>query len=306
MPRKARVASISLGFDSFKPESPEDNVAKVLGVIDQVAPYRPDLIVLPECFHAAGLSRRPADERAVTPEDGVVQTIAERARAMRSLIVCPVHEARDGRVYNTALCLDRKGELAGRYDKIHPTEWELEDGITPGEKAQHLWQTPLGRIGCQICFDVNWPEGWHRYAEQGADLIVWPSAYAGGRPLGAMALATQCFVVSATWPRTCRLFDVTGDLIAGGGRMSDSIVAQIDLERTLFHFDYQQEKLEALRRKYGSDVHVDVYHDEGWFALHSLRDDLTVAAIIREFELLPLRDYLRRASASQDGARRRS
>jgi len=303
MPRRIWVASISLGYDSAAPGDVDENVARILRGIEQAAAYQPDLIVLPECFHAAGLSDRPAHEVAVSLEHRLVRRIVEQARRLQSMLVCPVYEARDGRVYNTALCFDRQGNLVGRYDKIHPTESELQNGLTPGREDQPVWQTPLGCIGCRLCFDVNWPEGWHRLAEAGAELIVWPSAYAGGRVLAAMALVTQTFVLSATWPRACRLFDASGDLLAANGRADDVLVAEIDLERTLFHLDYQQAKLRELQRRYGRAVRVDVHHEEGWFALQSSGDAPSVPDLIEEFGLVPLRAYLGRAGAAQDAAR---
>ena len=74
---------------------------------------------------------------------------------------------RDGeRTFNSAVLINRSGELAGRYDKIRPTEAELEKSICPGGLDPPVFQTDFGAIGIQICFDVNWRSQWRRLRER--------------------------------------------------------------------------------------------------------------------------------------------
>lgn len=301
MPRHVTIAAVSAGLEASvasRAMKVEENVQRALSCIDRVAPCRADVIVLTEGFHAAGVPGR-YDELALLADGEIVRSISDRAKALKCHIVCPIYERRGDYVFNTALWINRKGEISGRYDKIQPTESEIDSGVTSGLTEPTIWETDFGKVGCQICFDLNWPEGWFDLKRAGAELIVWPSAYAGGRPLSAMAFMTRRFVVSATWPRKCRVFDISGDVIESCGRLADFIIATIDLERRLFHWDYQGDRLDRIRNTYGRDVQIDIYHEEGWFALNSLRDDLTVDQLIREFELVTIDDYYVRTAARQ-------
>ena len=60
----------------------------------------------------------------------------------------------------------------------------------PGTECATVVETDFGRMGLAICYDIGWPDLWAQLAEQGAELVVWPSAYGGGLPLQAYACAT--------------------------------------------------------------------------------------------------------------------
>ncbi len=61
-----------------------------------------------------------------------------------------------------------------------------------------VYQADFWRIGVAICFDINFPEVWKTLADQGAELVVWPSAYSAGTALQARALNHRYYIVSAT------------------------------------------------------------------------------------------------------------
>lgn len=74
-------------------------------------------------------------------------------------------------LYNTAVLLDRRGEVVGRYRKIHLTEGEIFTGITPGDRLG-LFDTDFGCIGVTICYDNKFPEIHQALADGGAELMV--------------------------------------------------------------------------------------------------------------------------------------
>jgi len=92
-----------------------------------LASSKPDLIVLTECFYCAGVPGR-YDELAISVDNEVVKAVAAAAKRLAANIVCPVFEKRGDLVFNTALWINRQGDVAGRYDKIHPTESEIDLG----------------------------------------------------------------------------------------------------------------------------------------------------------------------------------
>ncbi|HRU05285.1 MAG TPA: carbon-nitrogen hydrolase family protein [Candidatus Brocadiia bacterium] len=80
-------------------------------------------------------------------------------------------EEKDGdRVYNTAVLIDRKGRIAGKYRKVHlPPQERMY--ATPGN-AFPVFETDFGRVGFSICYDIMFPEASRAVALNGADLLV--------------------------------------------------------------------------------------------------------------------------------------
>jgi predicted amidohydrolase len=215
-------------------------------------------------------------------------------------------ERRDGQCYNAAVLLDRQGQVVGTYDKLHPVASasydKFEKGVTPG-RAPKVFDTDFGRIGILICFDINWRQEWARLKEMGAEIVFWPSAYDGGLPLQARALDHHYYVVSAVRKDHARIIDVLSSVLAQTGPYTDIAEAVIDLDKQVFSTDYNLQKLAALRLKYGRDVTIDMRCDEDMFSLESQRADLSVAALMAEFELQSWREYIDKCTAAQDAQR---
>ena len=89
-----------------------------------------------------------------------------------------------GRVVNRSFLLSPDGQIAARYDKLHLFDVDLPGGevyresrsMQAGEKLV-LAETPFGKIGMTICYDVRFPELYRRLAQSGAELIGVPSAF---------------------------------------------------------------------------------------------------------------------------------
>ncbi|WP_309752170.1 carbon-nitrogen hydrolase family protein [Novosphingobium sp.] len=90
----------------------------------------------------------------------------------------------DGRWANRAFVIDGAGAIAARYDKIHMFDVDLASGeswreskaYAPGE-APVVVQTPLGKLGLTICYDLRFPALFEYYGRAGVDLIAIPSAF---------------------------------------------------------------------------------------------------------------------------------
>ncbi len=110
----------------------------------------------------------------------VIEPVQEAARRSGAYVVVGTYERgpQRGIVYNSAVLLDRAGEVAGVYRKTHPfcTEMRARGGwVTPGDEVCVV-ETDLGRIGMVICFDGDYPELVRVQAVQGAEVIARPSA----------------------------------------------------------------------------------------------------------------------------------
>lgn len=302
MPRKALVATVSLGSPGGS-RTVEQNLELVQGYLDAAAAAGADLICLPETFAQVGCPKDRVRETAQTLDGLVFGRLAAHARRHRAWIVAGTTELMaDGVVRNVAWVFNRQGELAGRYAKVHPTIGEIERGITPGEGAP-VFETDFGRLGVAICYDVGWPAHWAALAQQGAELIVWPSAYDGGFPLQCYAWSGFCYVVSSVWSFHSKVIDVTGRVLASTSRWSRLALQRVDLEKEVFHIDEQIEKLARVQAQLGAAVTVEAFSEENVFTVEAHDDAWPVARIKAEFGLENFRAYHARAARRQDERR---
>ena len=309
MPQKALVGTISLGFPGGN-RSVEQNLELVQPWLDAASAARADLICLPETFPQVGCGKDPAHPHAQTVPGPVFDRLSAHARRHNTWIVAGTTErGSDGAVRNVAWVINRQGELAGRYAKVHPTIGEVEGGIVPGAEGgsgidASVVETDFGRIGLAICYDIGWPEHWAALARQGARLIVWPSAYDGGFPLQVYAWTHFAYVVSSVWGHHSKVIDVTGRVLASTSRWSRLVLQRLDLEKEVFHIDAQVQKLAAVQSRLGASVTVEAFSEENVFTVESHDPEWPVSRIKSEFGLENFRDYHARATRVQEEHRR--
>jgi predicted amidohydrolase len=310
MARRVRIATTSLATleDTAPPYNLRhaDTAANLelgLALLDAAGAQGVDLACLPEAFVAAGL---PAERWAALAEalpGPTFATLAERARRYSMYVVAGLLVADGGRLYNDAVLIDRNGQLAGTYAKQHPTEGEIDCGITPGSESK-VFDTDFGRLGLAICFDINWPAMWDELARQGARLVTWISAYEGGLPLQTLAWQHHYPVVTSVWPYHARIIDATGRIVASSSRWGRLAIGELDLGQRIFHTDGQAQHILGIQRRYGSRVRVGSLTEEHLFTLESNDPDLTPDQVAAEFGLVDYETYIARCSAVQDQARR--
>lgn len=262
--------------------------------LNEAASFRPDIACLPELF-----PRGPA-EAVPGP---ITERLSKWARANSSYVIFGIKTRMGKRIYNSAILLDRQGRVAGQYNKIHPTEGELQEGTYPGDPDPPVFETDFGAIGIQICFDVNWWDFWKRLRQKGAKIVFFPSAFPAARQLSSLAVMNQCYVVSSTNSRASKVYDITGDMLATTGPLQQWAGAAIPIGKRIFEVDFHSVKVRELQRKYGSRVQLVWLNDDDWFTLASLDPQLTVEDLIAEFGLTPLDAYRIRAAKAVDAAR---
>ena len=290
--RIARVVTVS---QAGLRRDAHDLLERTLERLDQAASFRPDIACLPELFSGRDPELVPGP---------VTARLASWARGHSSYVIFGLRTRRDGRVYNSAILLDRRGQVAGQYNKVHPTEDEIKEGTTPGDDAgPHLFKTDFGAIGIQICFDVNWRDQWRRLKEEGAQIVFWPSAYPAGKQLPALALLNEYYVVSSTVDGPSHIYDISGEALASSGKYQQWAGAELPLGKRLFEIDYNADKARRIEQKYGSKVQVVWFHDSDWFTLASLDPNLTVDDLAAEYGLTPLDDYIARCTKTIGQAR---
>ena len=180
-----------------------------------------DLIALPEVFAIRGSDEDYRNH--ATPLTGpllnFLASIAHRHNAW--VLAGSIIEQHESGIYNTSLLLNRRGEIAASYRKIHLFEATLGSGqvIREGD----LWQAGTAPVmttlegwncGLAICYDLRFPELFRHYSAQGAHLLFIPSNFTQrtGKDhweilLRARAIENQCFVIA---PNQCGTNPHTG------------------------------------------------------------------------------------------------
>lgn len=82
----------------------------------------------------------------------------------------------------------------------------LEGGVHPGAEYNVI-ELDFGRVGIQICYDVNFPEGWQRLKERGAELVLFPTQSPQLTRPAMYAASHEYWVVSSTFRNNASLFE---------------------------------------------------------------------------------------------------
>jgi len=261
-----------------------------------------DLIILPETW---------AGSQAIETFDSArVRKLCELAKQYKSYIVSGMYrQTEDNGRINSAILIGRSGEIEGVYDKMYPY-WEEFDLTPPVQigKEPMVFDTDFGKLGIAICFDANIPAYWQRLAELGAQVVAWPSAYSGGSYLQAHAINHHYYVVSATHKSDCVVYDITGkEILCNVAIEDDSILIssiELDLDRCIFHRDFTVAKKRALLTAHAGDlIEEQSLPKEGWFVLKSVKENVSVRKLAREYGLEELPAYKLRSIKEMDSMR---
>lgn len=206
-PRNARVAALQM----ISTPRPADNLRIAEALIAEAAGRGADLVALPEYFPLMGL--REGDKLALREADGdgPIQSFLSDMAARHGLWVIggslPLAASVPNKVTNTCLVYDPQGKRVARYDKIHLFGFShgaerydeaatIEAGSTPV-----AIDTPFGRVGLTICYDLRFPELFRALGV--VDLLVLPAAFTEvtGRAhweilLRARAIENQCYLLA--------------------------------------------------------------------------------------------------------------
>ena len=173
----------------------EANLDRGRSLLREAADRGAKIAILPEnfaCFHSESMRRLAEEEQ--TAEGPIRSFLAEQARRLGLWIVAgsmPMAIRADGtpvptpRVRSTCWVLNDQGQEVGRYDKIHLFDAEVgdlqgiyreSDTFEPGTDVVCV-DTPAGRLGLSICYDLRFPELYRALVEQGAEWIAVPAAF---------------------------------------------------------------------------------------------------------------------------------
>ena len=237
-----------------------DNLAAAAGLLREAKDLGAEIACLPENFSFIGL--HDADKCQVAEADGeghVQSFLSETARKLKMWILGGTIVIRGdgaGRVANSSLLIDAAGKRVARYDKIH-----LFDVTIPGRDEQYresthvaagrepvVADTPVGKLGLSVCYDMRFPELYRELVSQGAEWLVMPAAFTvpTGRAhwetlLRARAIENLCYVVAPAQAGTHTsgretygdsiIVDYWGQVLSRLAKGGGVITADIDLAK---------------------------------------------------------------------------
>ena len=283
-PREVWIAGVSqMGLHA---DTPDHMVDQVFDILKDAIPWRPDFVCLPEAFPFAFVEKETTPQEKVEVSGVVLKRFAEYSKQNNCYTICPVYTSDNGKIYNSAVVFDRNGQKIGSYKKIHLADYEIKGGFTCGPLSQPVIKTEYGPIGIQICFDIEWDDGWTMLRKQEAKIIFWPSAFAGGKCVNTKAWEHKCVVASATNKNTAKLCDISGEVIVQTGIWNSNLYcAPVNLEKAFLHTWPAVQRFDEIQKKYGRNIRITNFHEEEWTVFESLSPGLNVRDILKEFGL---------------------
>ena len=250
-----------------------ETMKKAARMIREAAAQGAQIAVLPEMFNCP-YSGRWFREFAALGHEEAVSALSAWAKENRIWLVGGSVPEREGqRLYNTCFVFDDQGRQVARHRKVHLFDIDApgmrfreSDTFTPGEEVT-VFDTPWGKMGAAICFDMRFPELFRAMANRGARVIFVPAQFNmttgpvhWEMTLRARAVDNELFVAACSaaryegfsyecWGHSL-VSDPWGTLIASADETEQILYAELDLAR-----------VDEVRRQLPTFLHLreDVY-----------------------------------------------
>jgi predicted amidohydrolase len=244
---------------------PDANLRTVGELVRRARDAGADLVMTAEASNLIESGRRRRDKARREADDPFLAGMRELAGELGawlllgSLVIDPAgepgNEPGEERLANRSFLVDAAGAVVARYDKIHMFDIDLAGGESyresnayrPGSETV-VADTPWGRLGMSVCYDVRFPHLYRALAQAGADFLCVPSVFTvpTGRAhwhvlLRARAIENGCFVFApAQWGEHAGgrksfghslIVDPWGEVLADGGEETGIVTARIDRAR---------------------------------------------------------------------------
>jgi predicted amidohydrolase len=303
-PRKVIVATVVQGY-WVKYPGVEKRLRELTSEIDRMAEQSQakygrglDLVVFPEVAvtgDAGGLMAH-----SLPFEGPVKEAFSRAARQHHCYVVVPMFLLADEAkkiVYNAGILVGRNGETVGTYRKLHLAvpmgRDSTEDGATPGKEVP-VFDCDFGKLGIQICFDMEYDYGWTELAKKGADIVVWPTQSPGTAHPALRAMQNRYYIVSSTWRNNASIFEPTGKITAQVRPPEHILVEEIDLSYALVQWSAKLRNGAAFQEKYGAKAGFRYYEDEDLGIFWSNDPGMTVRQMVRSLGLNECEEELER------------
>lgn len=175
---KNREIKIAIGQIKVEQANTAENLKKIVKIIKEAADNGSQIVCLPELAYTGYHVDSETLQELAEPFDGpFVQTLCKLAKEKGIYVIAGYAESVEilGRMYNSAIFIDDKGSVIGNMRKVNA--WGEEKlKFREGNKFP-VYDTPLGKIGVMICYDLEFPEPARIMALKGAELVFVPSVW---------------------------------------------------------------------------------------------------------------------------------
>ena len=226
------IRAMTVHFRPRNSPSREANVEQFSEVVRQAAGQKPDIICLPEGMTVVGTGKKYVDVSEPVPGP-TTERLGVLAKTLKSYIVAGLYEREGPAVYNTAVLIDRRGKVAGRYRKTHLPREEWEAGLAEGS-SYPVFETDFGRIGLLVCWDLQFPEPWRALGLQGAELILLPIWGGSETLLRARAIENHAFVVSSSYDMKSCVVAPNGEILTEATTSSPVATTEVHLDQKIY------------------------------------------------------------------------
>ncbi len=236
--------SISLGQIQVQFGKPDANFERIQNLTREAKQRDSTLVIFPElCLSGYDLAHR--EQYAAPLGEGAFERLGSLARENRIALGGSVMELWKGKIYNTFALFDDHGQCCAVYRKthlfnlMHEGEW-----LTAGDTFEQA-ETPWGKTGLSICYDLRFPEMMRRHTLQGAQLVLvvaeWPTRRIAHWQtlMRARALDNQFFIAGCncvgtsgeeTFGGHSMVVDPWGQTVVEGNEEEMLLTAEIDLD----------------------------------------------------------------------------
>jgi len=230
------------------------NLKKSEGLLLKAVKEGAGLIALPENFSFMGSDKEKLAEAENIESGASVLFLKDFAKTYRVWLLGGTIAIRagGGRIYNSSLLINDNGDIAARYDKVHLFDVRLRGGESHMEsrlvkrgRSPLCADTPFGRAGLSVCYDLRFPELYRRMVSEGAGLLFVPAAFTYKTGLAhwevllrARAIENQCYLIAPAQTgihndtrRTygnSMIIDPWGKILARAGEEEAVVFAEID------------------------------------------------------------------------------
>ncbi len=237
---------IALAQLDLPPGALESNYRTVEKAAGEAASRGADILLLPELW-ASGYDLENAPTYASPLDSGWFERMRQLASSHEIGLGGSLIEERDGNYYNTFVLLDKQGQRLGAYQKAHLFRFLKEDHYFQPGGHLTLIDTPWGKVGLAICYDLRFPELFRAYAVRGAEMIFlvaeWPRKRIAHWDilLQARAVENQCFIAAVNKVGTSQgarlggrsaVIDPQGKILIRGEEDPCVLMAGIQLDKT--------------------------------------------------------------------------